>query len=106
MEKPKMEKDSPWLWQFTPLLKSSTMRALLIGAVSWLLSSLGVSESVAGEDASRWVELALQLIEGGAFAWAAWSRYHQPTPPLALTAASAAEKNSAVLAATQERGDS
>lgn len=90
-----MEKDQPYLWRFRPLLHSTTMRALLVGGVSWLLSALGVAQTVADADAARWVELGLQLIEGAAFAWAAWARYHRASPPLTLTKAQAAAKNTA-----------
>jgi hypothetical protein len=87
------EKQTPYYWQFIPLMKSGTIRAVLVGLVSWLLSSLGVAEAVAGADAGRWVDLGLQLVEGSAFVWAAVSRYRMPTPPLALTADHAREMN-------------
>lgn len=98
-----MQKDQPYLWRFQPLLKSATMRALLVGAVSWLLQTSGVAEQVASDDAARWVDLTLQLVEGAAFAYAAWSRYHHATPPLTLTKAHAEEKNS-TLAPPVSRG--
>jgi hypothetical protein len=78
---------------WAPFYKSNTIRALLVAFVAWLLTAIGIGEEMASAEAQRLVNLALELVQGIALAWAAYARSRQPTPPLTLTKAGAERRN-------------
>lgn len=92
---PPMEKQQPEMWQFIPALQSGTMRWLLVAGASWLATTCGVPEALVPERAEQLVELVLQILQGFALMWAAYHRYANPTPPLAMTKGDANQRNAA-----------
>lgn len=89
-----MDKSQPWMWRFMPLLSSGTMRWLLVAGATWLATLIGIPEAIAPAQAERWAELALQVLQGVAIAWAGYHRYKNPTPPLVMTKEQAEQRNS------------
>jgi hypothetical protein len=90
-----LEKGQPELWKFVPLLSSGTMRWLLVAGATWAASLTGVPEALAPEQAERWVQLFLQVVQGVAIIWAGYHRYSNATPPLARSKKEADAKNAA-----------
>lgn len=82
-------------WSWTAWYRSNTMRALLVGLIAFGLDKVGLPDGVSQETARQLVELLLGATQGGALLWGLYARSKQPTPPLALTQASAERLNAA-----------